>query len=338
MLITESKRERERETYLDGMKAFCIVGIVFIHTTFWSGGSYVPEWVRNLSLLFDVPAFFYITGAVLGQQRLKPDFVLAQAFKLSILFTGAIITIQILFFAPSLSNIIDALFLQQAAIPQFPVLRGSYWFVPIYIKSLFLCLVLIKFLPRIIPVYIFWGSIYIILHSFTTIKPHVFLGSELRIVIFYSLFVLLGYKLYGRKKRNFWLAVLALSCAFSAFFWLMTPNFSMQGYKFPPTFVWGIYSLISISLFMLFRRPIHSRILLWMGKNALSLYMSQGISSSLIFNIVPHINITLWQMKLVVMFSINLSLSLLIGWFLSWYFARIASFRLISFWRGIGDA
>lgn len=64
-------RGREGDSYLYCMKALCICGIVFIHTAFWSETDYVPNWVRNLSLLLDVPAFFFITGSILGQQRLK---------------------------------------------------------------------------------------------------------------------------------------------------------------------------------------------------------------------------------------------------------------------------
>ena len=323
----------ERESWLDGMKALCIVGIVFIHTTFWSGTSYVPEWMRNVSLLLDVPAFFFITGAILGQSRVKPDFLLAQAFKLSMLFTAAVILIQIIFLEPNWENIFGALFLQQAGTPQFSVLQSSYWFVPIYIKSLFVAIVIIKFVPRMTLIYIFAGTLYILIHSMTNMKSGSFLGSSLRTVIFYSLFILLGYALYRKKDRRFWIIILVVACVISGIFWGVTPHFSMQKYKAPPTIIYGVYSLITISLFMLFRRPVKLRLVQWMGKNALALYMSQGISSTLVFGLVTNLRIGFWPLKLAVIFIVNLALSMLIGWCLSWYFARLASCRWVSWWR-----
>lgn len=112
------------------------------------------------------------------------------------LFAAAGLLIQILFLQPSPENIIRALFLQQAGIPQFRVLQSSYGFVPIYIKTLFVAIMVIKFLPRLIPIYIFAVVIYILLHSYVKINATMFLGPDLRTAIFYSLIIRLGYRLY----------------------------------------------------------------------------------------------------------------------------------------------
>ena len=35
---------------------------MLIHTAFHSGASYVPYWFANITLLFDVPVFFFLAG------------------------------------------------------------------------------------------------------------------------------------------------------------------------------------------------------------------------------------------------------------------------------------
>lgn len=297
--------------------------------------SYVPGWMRNLSLGLDVPPFFFITGAILGQKKFKAQFFLTQAFKLSMLFAGTVALAQVLFLKPDITAISQALFLKDANIPQFPVFRGSYWFVPIYVKSLLLSIVLLKFLPRLIFLYILSGIVYICVLTFSSdIKSGEFLGSDVRSVIFYSLFILLGYTLYDKKIKTFWKILLMLSCLISGFTWLSIPNFSMQSYKFPPSIIYFVYSLISISLFMIFKSSFNSPLTRWMGKNALYLYMSQGISSSLIYGLVQNLHLGFWPLKLALVFTVNLGLSLAIGWSLSRCFSLLVSCPLISFWRG----
>ncbi len=52
----------KRNEYIDYLKGIASIGIIAIHTAFWSGQSYTPEWFWNLTLLLDVPFFFYLSG------------------------------------------------------------------------------------------------------------------------------------------------------------------------------------------------------------------------------------------------------------------------------------
>ena len=52
----------ERNNYIDFLRGIASIGIIAIHTAFWSGQSYTPEWFWNLTLLLDVPFFFYLSG------------------------------------------------------------------------------------------------------------------------------------------------------------------------------------------------------------------------------------------------------------------------------------
>ena len=51
-------KKKNRNYYIDNIRGLATISVVFIHTVFWSGSSYVPEYMRNLSLLIDVPIFF----------------------------------------------------------------------------------------------------------------------------------------------------------------------------------------------------------------------------------------------------------------------------------------
>ena len=64
-LAEQSRAEQsraERNNYIDFLRGIASIGIIAIHTAFWSGQSYTPEWFWNLTLLLDVPFFFYLSG------------------------------------------------------------------------------------------------------------------------------------------------------------------------------------------------------------------------------------------------------------------------------------
>ena len=66
---------QKRDNYIDFIKGLAVIAVVFIHTVFWSGGSYVPVFWRNLALLFDVPVFFLMTGCALSLTGIKENVV-----------------------------------------------------------------------------------------------------------------------------------------------------------------------------------------------------------------------------------------------------------------------
>ena len=52
----------ERNQNIDFFRGIAVLNIVVIHTAFWFGTGFVPELYRNLTLLIDVPFFFYLSG------------------------------------------------------------------------------------------------------------------------------------------------------------------------------------------------------------------------------------------------------------------------------------
>ena len=52
-----------RDNYLDTVRGLAAIGVVAIHTAFWSGQSYgVPEEIQTLTLAVDVGLFFFLAG------------------------------------------------------------------------------------------------------------------------------------------------------------------------------------------------------------------------------------------------------------------------------------
>ena len=51
-----------RDHCLDFLRGLAAISIIFIHTAYHSGDWYVPENVRTIALLLDVPFFMFLTG------------------------------------------------------------------------------------------------------------------------------------------------------------------------------------------------------------------------------------------------------------------------------------
>lgn len=273
----------------------------------------MPDFMRNISLLVDVPFFFFLTGCVIYKCGISSQFVLKQTLKISFSFTVLLILLELFFLDFNIERILKSVFFDEYVVPQCPVLPGSYWFVPVYIKSLFLCSILLIFLPKYYLIYSGLLLLIIIYPDITSQKLNIyFLGTEISYIAFYSLFIIFGYKMYPLKNKFLFVLLFLISLIFFVYNMVFTLNFSLQNNKFPPTIIYFITQFISISLFMIYKRnDIYFKFTNYFGKNALFLYMSQGISSSIIYNIVPYIKI-FWFYKLIIVFFINIILSIII--------------------------
>ena len=61
-LLAEQPAAGLRDQSLDFLRGLAALSIIFIHTAFWSGEAYVPQAVEALSLILDVPFFFFLSG------------------------------------------------------------------------------------------------------------------------------------------------------------------------------------------------------------------------------------------------------------------------------------
>lgn len=306
----------ERDNYIDNIRGIATISVIFIHTVFWSGSSYIPNYMRNISLFFDVPIFFLLTGMSFYLTQ-KFDFI-KQIFKLMIFFSIFIILCQICFFNFNINNILSALLLNSAIVEELPLINGSYWFVPMYCVSIILSVGIIKTFKNRGSIFIFvFIGYYFFKYMNIIYMEYRFFGIPIDGLMFYTSCILIGYYFSCYRGKSFWLGFLLASLFLYLF--LVVENsdaFNLQNYKFPVGLPYVIASFISLSLIMYGNFLKNKSLLTYIGKNSIFFYMSQGIGGSLILKIAPYFNCDFWFFKMLVLFTLNFFLSILFGYLL----------------------
>lgn len=304
----------QRDLYIDTIRGICVIAIIFIHTVFWSGLEYTPGWIRNLVLFIDVPLFFFLTGCTMAVNvNLNP---LKQTFRLVCLFFFAVLVCRIIFLDFNLRSIIAPLFLGGASVPQLKVIQGSYWFVPIYCAGVIWAKMMIDYLKDyvinifFVLVPVFYCYLYFIDNKFSS--PEVFSGISIQMFLFPLWLILLGYKTYNSDKKLIWRILAFVFFVIIVFLALSKEHFYLQSYKFPISLPYIIASLISLCLVMGFKTQVKNNLFVDIGQKALYFYLAQGISSSVLYFIVDAVILD-WPLKLLLCFSLNCSMTILIG-------------------------
>lgn len=299
-------KKKNRNYYIDNIRGLATISVVFIHTVFWSGSSYVPEYMRNLSLLIDVPIFFLLTGMLMSVvKNINP---IKQVTKLIFSFFILVLAYQILFMDINVNNLFSALFFYNAVLDKFPVVSGSYWFVPVYVIALLVSYMLIKqYSPKKLFTY------------FTKIEIN-FYNFNYSILFFISC-ILIGY-LGAMKKYKYLYIVLSLVSILIYLSIYLSKKIVLQDYKFPVGIPYVVASMISLFLILHFFHKstflnLKIPILSFVGCNSLYFYMSQGIGASILFYILPFLKFS-WQLKMIFAFIINIIASLIIGYLFIW--------------------
>lgn len=143
--VESASVRRPREHYINLVHGICAVSIVFIHTCFCSGSSYVPMPMRSISLLLDVSAFFFIAG--MTRACIQKDTILRpQLFKLSMFFVLLGFLCNLIDGGVTWASIFRPLFLTGLSVScLFDAAAGSYWFVPVYACTIILVGIIIKY-------------------------------------------------------------------------------------------------------------------------------------------------------------------------------------------------
>ncbi|MFC3868365.1 acyltransferase family protein [Helicobacter equorum] len=249
-----------RNLEIDILRGICVISIIMIHTTFWSGGAYVPWPVQSLSLLIDVPAFFFIAGASIAYtQKIQPIKVIYKMifyFGVTLLIYDiiqSIITHTINFDAT-----LSALGLYNLKTPLLPVFGGSYWFVPVFCAVSILAAIILEYFPKAIAGFILGGLILYVLGYFMNFPVGgKFLHTSLNFCIFYTSLYLLGY-LFIQKQYfcNYQFALSLIVVGFLGFiltYFLKGGNqvFILQSSKFPVSLPYVLASLFGIGLLLI---------------------------------------------------------------------------------------
>lgn len=132
---------KKRDTYLDFMKGVAAINIIMIHTVFWSGESYVPEIVKSMALVLDVPFFFFCSGVGFTYVRSfkKTMLSLLNLYKKYLFFLFFYFICLILFGiikknydGITLENFVNNMFFLRTENTALRVVMGSVWFMPVY--------------------------------------------------------------------------------------------------------------------------------------------------------------------------------------------------------------
>lgn len=196
------------------------------------------------------------------------------------------------------------------SLPYLDVLIPSMWFMPVYIIVLLLISYLLSLdlkkdssIGNLNVKKLFAVMSFLLLFFW---NKDLFLKS-----IFYGLFFLIGYisSEWNAITTKYYLLILSsivvilLGCRY-----LFSVNiYIMEDLKFPPTFSYLAYSMISV-VTALYIKSVNIKenfILAKIGKNALLFYFSQGISSSFIIYIADYM-LSAWPYKMVMCFAVNL--------------------------------
>ena len=134
---------QQRNEYIDFLRGIGAVGIIAIHTAFWSGQSYTPPWFWNLTLFLDVPLFFYLSGW--GSSYRKSNI-----FFVSTLAIFCFISKWSPAYFQGVSDIGDLAnnYMFNVSIPGFCVVAGSIWFMPIYAVVVFVNSVILTLIQK----------------------------------------------------------------------------------------------------------------------------------------------------------------------------------------------
>jgi len=300
-----------RDPFLDIFKGIMILWVIHIHTVYWSGYHYVPDGVRQATLLADVPIFFFISGFLIRPGsfrgllsrtirqfvRLYAHYILVSCLLLALLAATGILTSGLAGIDMGLA--FDSMF---RIIPhgdlweRIPVYAGSLWFIQDYLSMLL-------FIPLLLGFSRMRGVRYqvlVFILLFTALFPkeyadRVFLFSSYGNVSFYLFFFMLGviFREYedALDIQSVVLSLLIASGLALLVFFMGGKVLEIQKYKFPPSMQYLIYSLLLVHVFVLLKKILEaksyeykgriSRFLSWCGVNVFTIYLFQGAVCSL---------------------------------------------------------
>lgn len=321
-----------RDNYLDTIRGIAAISIIIIHTAFWSGATYgVPDWMQTLTLAIDVGLFFFLAGWSISFKEKSPWNIFQSIIEIMKKWIFFIVFVAIISFKTTDLKSLLSSFCFNVSIPQFPVIAGSIWFLPVYICVTFINSIIIYIinthsvtLESKIKNYCRYLIILLFLLLFdaqgTVLFPQI--DSQW---LFYSVPYLFGL-IYGKTRfhfnvRQFVIGILLIAFAMKLNSSLLNLSINpMQNNKFPPNLTYLFYTYIGILCtiyFSNFFSGMKHNIFSHIGKKALWFYFSQGIGSSILFPLSVHININLWYLKFPVMAAINITITFICAEFLS---------------------
>lgn len=283
----------KRDYNIDFFRGLAAVWIIFIHTCFWSGESYVPFWLKQLSLIIDVPLFIFISGMSFNFSN-----SIVKNIKGIIKLWGKYLIFLIVYFIIlflidrdnfSTTNIVHGIFFNLSVNNKLMVVAGSFWFIYMFIAVSFFSSIIIKIYNH------FFHDLtnfkYILLFVFLLYGMSLY-NWEFMILrtqtLLYMFVYLLGYYFYNYKINLktfiFFEILMAILFLFTTIF--CHYGFDIQLAKSNCNMSYLVYSMFSIIVLIYLKDKVvikKNSFLTFIGKNALLFYFCQGIGSSAIY-------------------------------------------------------
>lgn len=323
-----------RDSYLDIVRGIVVLGIVFIHTCFWSGTDYVPFSIQQFSLICDVPAFLFISGMTYAV--IKKEMIVGAGLKLMLSFAFIAFLYDLFFLEWTFPNVIKSLFLAAPHLEKLMVVGGSYWFVPMFIPVLFFGTVFLTKLKSIsFPLMILLFLYYPVRYFYPeVITPFQTLGLSSDILFFYLALFLLGFFVREKVIFSSWqklggggMLISAVAALFILFLFKGDIIFNFQENKFPVRLPYVLFSFISVSFIIFFySHSASNKSLEHIGQNAIYYYVAQGCGASILFYLLPYFKWA-WYLKLPLFLGINLLITVICAEFFRIAFVKLRQFQ-----------
>lgn len=329
----------QRDNSLDLLRGLAALSVVYIHTAFWSGEAYVPRPVEALSLILDVPFFFFLSGwglsfsrsvkkSLLSLVNIYVKFLVFWCMYVALLLVihGAAGTLGELSATGLLGNLRFQYTLQNAL----PVVMGSIWFLPVYFSVMPVGVAILWLARRLsrgdearLSAWL-GGALALAMLALVWLWR----GGRLPLLdqtrVFHLVFLLLGLVLRQTViPRLSWAAgliVLELLATGAAARMAGLDWVWMQELKVPPAPAYFFFSLAAVTAALWLRGKTASvraeAPLCRIGRAALLFYFCQGIGGSVLRWVAPRIHLV-WYCKLPLAFCLNLAVTVSFVWVLS---------------------
>lgn len=319
----------KRDEGIDFWRGIACIAVIMIHTVFHSGNNYIPSNISCWFLLFDVPVFMYLAGMAYfysNDLKRKIKEILNIVKKWIIFIICAYIVLwfidrDAIYFKDIFSWIA---FSPKTSSQYIYSLKSSLYFIPYYIEATLIGAIILYFIKgNKDKVKIIINIILLLLFILISTNNGISYFNLNSNVIAYIIFFLLGYISMFIKFKNLKIFLLTEFVLIIFVVWLFHINnidiSALQSLKLPNmNYIYFITSLISIIFVFYikdkfrykskFAKPIK-----YIGKNSICMFFSQGISSSLLYMVNNLIGNSLsLNVKIIAMFTINLSMALII--------------------------
>lgn len=311
---------KKRLKAIDFWKGITILFVLNIHTCFFSGSLYLPDWTRRISLLLDVPVFFFISGFLLQSPESK--YVLSRGLRQfgRLIADYAVVAITVLVVTSALRALFGKQPLPEPELTIISILRfeptgplwstwhvfgASMWFLWVYLSLLPLGIVALSFpSPReetLMFVSLITFSVFLLIVECYPSAPSSLLSFFRYISFYLSLFLAGAAFKRIRDRISIRYLLLVWFCLGILTFLVCYQTGTLpdlQAAKFPPSALYLLFSIHSVMMLSLlicleeekgFPAIPHRffSFVSWCGRYTFRIYLWQGVATSVPMLFVP---------------------------------------------------